>query len=51
MNFELRSIGAKEISYERRLPFGTRTDRVSTAIVELEPKGEIEVVWDDTKKK
>jgi hypothetical protein len=51
INYELRSTGPKEIHYEAILPFSTRTDRVSTAILALEPKDEIEVVWDDKKKK
>ena len=49
--FELRSTGPKEIHYEANLPFGTRTDRIASAILALEPNGEIEVVWDDKRKK
>jgi uncharacterized membrane protein YhiD involved in acid resistance len=51
ISYEMRSTGPKEIHYEVQLPFNTRTDRVSNAIVLLEPSGEIEVVWDEKKKK
>ena len=49
--YELRSAGAKELVYEAQLPWNTRTDRVSTAILMLEPKEEKEVVWEEKKKK
>jgi hypothetical protein len=49
--YELRSTGPKEICYETHLPFATRTDRVSNALLQLEPGGEIEVIWEEKKKK
>jgi hypothetical protein len=49
--YELRSAGAKELVYETQLPLTTRTDRLSNAILMLQPNGETEVVWDEKKKK
>ena len=49
--YELRSAGPKELCYETQLPISARTDRVSNAILQLEPSGETEVVWDEKKKK
>jgi hypothetical protein len=51
IHYELRSTGPKEIHYETQLPFNARTDRLSNAILLLEPNSEIEVVWDEKKKK
>lgn len=51
IRYELRSTGPKEIHYETHLPFSARTDRISKAILLLEPNGEIEVVWDEKKRK
>jgi hypothetical protein len=49
--YELRSAGAKELVYETQLPLTARTDRISNAILLLQPNGETEVVWDEKKKK
>jgi hypothetical protein len=51
VHYELRSAGPKELCYEADLPFDTRTDRVSNAILLLQPGSETEVVWDEKKKK
>ena len=51
IQYELRSAGPKELCYEADLPFETRTDRVSNAILLLQPGSETEVVWDEKKKK
>jgi hypothetical protein len=51
IKYELRSAGTKELVYETNLPFETRTDRVSNAILLIEVDGEKEVVWDEKKKK
>jgi hypothetical protein len=48
---ELRSAGPKELVYETQLPLTARTDRISNAILLLEPNGEMEVVWEDRQKK
>jgi hypothetical protein len=51
VTYELRSAGPKELCYETQLPMSARTDRISNAILMLEPGGATEVVWDDRKKK
>jgi hypothetical protein len=49
--YELRSAGPKELCYETKLPLAARTDRLSNAILLLQPGGETEVVWDEKKSK
>ena len=49
--FELRSAGPKELCYEAKLPMAARTDRVSNAILSLQPGAETEVNWEEKKKK
>jgi uncharacterized membrane protein YhiD involved in acid resistance len=51
IQYELRSAGPKELCYEADLPYETRTDRVSNAILLLQPGSEMEVGWDEKKKK
>jgi len=51
IKYELRTAGAKDLVYEAELPFNTRTDRLSNAILLLDQKQETEVVWDEKKKK
>lgn len=51
VTYELRTAGAKELVYEAHLPLSARTDRISNAILMLQPNGETEVVWDEKKKK
>jgi hypothetical protein len=51
ITYELRSAGAKELVYETQLPLSARTDRISNAILMLQPSGETEVVWEERKKK
>lgn len=51
VTYELRTAGAKELVYEAHLPLSARTDRISNAILKLQPNGETEVVWDEKKKK
>ena len=51
IKFELRSAGAKDLVYEADLPYTVRTDRISNAILMLQPNGETEVSWDEKKKK
>ena len=48
---ELRTAGPKELVYEANLPLSMPTDRVSNAILKLRPTGELEVVWEEKKKK
>jgi hypothetical protein len=49
--YELRSAGPKELQYETQLALSARTDRISNAILMLQPNGETEVIWDEKKKK
>ena len=52
ITYELRSAGPKDLVYEAELPFDARTDRVSNAILGLEPGNhDTEVVWEEKKKK
>src|SRR5688572_1136075 len=51
ISYELRSTGPKELIYEAKLPMTAKTDRVSNAILSLQPGGETEVVWEEKKKK
>jgi hypothetical protein len=51
ITYELRSAGAKELVYETQLPLTVRTDRISNAILLLQPGGETEVAWEEKKKK
>lgn len=51
ITYELRTVGAKELVYEAQLPWASRTDRISNAILQLVPDGDKEVVWEEKKKK
>jgi hypothetical protein len=51
IKYELRTSGPKEIQYEVQVPYATRMDRVSNALLRLGETGEMEVVWDEKKKK
>ena len=49
--FELRTASNEELSYEVELPMRLRIDRVSDALLKLDPKNEMAVDWDEKKKK
>jgi hypothetical protein len=51
VKYELRTAGPKELVYEANLPLTMPTDRVANAILKLRPAGELEVVWEEKKKK
>lgn len=51
VKYELRTAGPKELVYEANLPLSVPTDRLSNAILKLQPNGETEVVWEEKKKK
>ena len=51
VKFELRTAGHKELVYKANLPLSVPTDRISNAILKLQPDGETEVVWEEKKKK
>jgi uncharacterized membrane protein YhiD involved in acid resistance len=49
--FELRTASKEELQYEVRWPVERRTDRISEAMLQLDPEGEIAVDWDEKKEK
>src|SRR5262249_53856747 len=49
VGFELRTSKSDELVYEVRVPLRRRTDKVSNAILELDPKGATSVQWDEKK--
>jgi hypothetical protein len=51
IQYELRSLGGKEIVFEAQLPLRISTDRIANAILASGPEGETEVVWEEKKKK
>jgi Domain of unknown function (DUF4956) len=51
LDFELRSTGQEELSYEVRTPTEGKTDRLSERIIKLDPENVTEVLWDDKKEK
>ncbi|HEX5108207.1 MAG TPA: MgtC/SapB family protein [Vicinamibacterales bacterium] len=54
IKYELRSAGDKELMYEAEMPMDIRLDRVSDAILHLQPdekQGETQVVWNEKNKK
>jgi len=48
--FEARTTGPDELAFEVSLPIKTRTDRLSNAILALDPDGKIEVEWEEKEK-
>jgi hypothetical protein len=47
--FELRSTSTEEICYEVKLPPDTHTDKVSDALMSLDPKQSVNVKWERKK--
>jgi hypothetical protein len=43
--FELRSTSADEVCYEVKLPLDTHTDKVSDALMSLNPPQSVNVKW------
>jgi uncharacterized membrane protein YhiD involved in acid resistance len=50
VEFELRTASHEEICYEVRVPIDRRTDRLSNAILALDPKNATAVEWAEKKK-
>lgn len=53
IEYELRSAGASELVYQTNLPLDTGTDRVSNAILRLQPDGsddQMQVGWEEKKR-
>jgi uncharacterized membrane protein YhiD involved in acid resistance len=51
LEFELRSAADEEVSYEVKVPIETQTDRISNAILRLDPDGHAAVDWAEKKSK
>ena len=51
ITYELRSTGPKELTYQADLPLEVPTDRISNAILQLDGGNEMEVNWEEKKKK
>jgi hypothetical protein len=51
VEYELRSLGGKEIVFEAKLPLHVSTDRIANAILAFGPEGETEVGWEEKKTK
>jgi uncharacterized membrane protein YhiD involved in acid resistance len=49
LRFEARTTGPGELAYEVFLPANVRTDRLTNAILALDPDGKMEVEWDEKK--
>jgi uncharacterized membrane protein YhiD involved in acid resistance len=51
LKFELRTSSDEEVCYDVQVPLETRTDRISNAILRLDPEGHASVDWNDKKAK
>ena len=49
--FELRSTSAEQICYEVKVPMNRKTDSISSAISDVDPKQPIDVKWEKKKEK
>ena len=50
LDFELRTSSDEEVSYDVAVPLEIKTDRVTNAILRLDPDGHAAVDWTDKKK-
>ena len=50
LKFELRTSSDEEVCYDVQVPLELRTDRVSNAILKLDPEGHAAVEWAEKKK-
>lgn len=51
LDFELRTTSDEEVCYDVQVPLEVQTDRVSNAILKLDPKGHAAVEWGEKKAK
>ena len=51
LKFDLRTSSDDEVCYDVQVPLETRTDRISNAILKLDPEGHASVEWSDKKSK
>ena len=50
LKFEIRTTSDEEVSYDVQVPIDLKTDRVTNAILKLDPEGHASVDWSDKKK-
>ena len=50
LKFEIRTTSDEELSYDIEMPLDFKTDRVTNAILKLDPEGHASVEWSDKKK-
>jgi uncharacterized membrane protein YhiD involved in acid resistance len=50
LKFELRTSSDDEVCYDVQVPFELRTDRVTNAMLKLDPEGHASVEWSEKKK-
>jgi Domain of unknown function (DUF4956)/MgtC family len=50
LDFELRTSADEEVCYDVEVPFDVQTDRVTNAILRLDPEGHASVEWSEKKK-
>lgn len=51
LRFELRAVSDEEATYFVKVPLDVSTDKVTDAILKLDPDGHASVLWDDKRKK
>jgi uncharacterized membrane protein YhiD involved in acid resistance len=51
VDYSLRTQSHEALPYEVKVPYGLATDRVTNAILKLDPKGKIAVDWEEKKAK
>jgi len=51
LEYELRTSSDEEVCYDVQVPFEVQTDRVSNAILKLDPEGHASVDWSEKKNK
>ena len=49
--FDLRSSSDEEVCYDVQVPLETRTDRISNALLKLDPEGHASIEWSEKKAK
>jgi hypothetical protein len=50
LKFELRTSSDEEVCYDVQVPLELKTDRITNAILKLDPDGHASVEWTDKKK-
>jgi uncharacterized membrane protein YhiD involved in acid resistance len=51
VEYSLRTQSNEALSYDVKVPYGLATERVTNAILKLDPKGKIAVEWEEKKPK